>query len=600
LSNTPGNTAPTAQANGPYSIEVNSSLTFSSTGSNDTDGSITSYLWDFGDNNTSTSANPSHSYAAAGQYTATLTVTDNGNLTGSSTAIVTVTDVNTGGQFSNGETKSNLSANTGEWLHYSIDVPANATDLIITTSGGSGDVDLYTQFATQPTESSYKCRPYASGNSESCTEASPAVGTWYIGLKAYSAFSGLSVSAQFTDGQQNNQAPVAQINGPYTGAVAAEINFSSNGSTDSDGSIASHSWNFGDGTTSTLANPVHSYATAETFTVSLTVTDNLGLTNTVSTTATTTATNQAPQVMVNGPYTGDTDVAVNFSSVGSVDTDGSIVSYNWDFGDGSTSTQANPNHTYTNAATYTVSLSITDNQGLTETATTTATIAGTSAGSILTNGIAQTISGAQDEETHFTLEVPSGATNLNININGGTGDADMYVNFGSQATQSNYECRPYQGGNNEVCEISNIQAGTYHIMVRGYNAYQTSLTGSFTAASSSVPDMCAVQGSQTSGELQDGTAICLGNADPIWLSVGDISNHSSIAISMGNGTGNLDIDFSNSGWPSGANHHGSSANTGNSECIYLTNLNEYWGYIKVSGTGSGASLVVDFDTPSCR
>jgi len=108
------------------------------------------------------------------------------------------------------------------------------------------------------------------------------------------------------------------------------------------------------------------------------------------------------------------------------------------------------------------------------------------------------------------------------------------------------------------------------------------------------------QGAQTSGEVQDGSTICLGNADPIWLTVGDINNHSSIAISTGNGTGDVNIDFSNAGWPNGSNHHGSSNNAGNSECIYLTNLSEYWGYIKVSGNADGAALVVDFDTPGCR
>ena len=45
---------------------------------------------------------------------------------------------------------------------------------------------------------------------------------------------------------------------------------------------------------------------------------------------------------------------------------------------------------------------------------------------------------------------------------------------------------------------------------------------------------------------------------------------------------------------------GTSNNSGNSECIYLTNLSEYWGYIKVTGESEGASLIVDFDTLGCR
>ncbi len=93
-----------------------------------------------------------------------------------------------------------------------------------------------------------------------------------------------------TGGGTTNVAPVAKVNGPYTGTTTAAVSFSSTGSTDSDGTIASYSWNFGNGASSTLANPTYTYATAGTYTVSVTVTDNLGATNTASTTATITGT----------------------------------------------------------------------------------------------------------------------------------------------------------------------------------------------------------------------------------------------------------------------------------------------------------------------
>lgn len=82
-----------------------------------------------------------------------------------------------------------------------------------------------------------------------------------------------------------NMPPVANINGPYTGIVQSAINFSSNGSMDSDGNIASYLWNFGDNTQSTEANPVHTYSASGTYQVSLTVTDNLGASTTASTQA---------------------------------------------------------------------------------------------------------------------------------------------------------------------------------------------------------------------------------------------------------------------------------------------------------------------------
>jgi len=101
----------------------------------------------------------------------------------------------------------------------------------------------------------------------------------------------------------------------------------------------------------------------------------------------------------------------------------------------------------------------------------------------LTNGQTVTgISGASSSETYFTLAVPAGATNLSFAMSGGTGDADLYVRYGSQPTTSSYDCRPYISGNTETCTISNVQAGTYHVMIRGYSSYSgTSLVGSYTA-----------------------------------------------------------------------------------------------------------------------
>ncbi|HEX5306006.1 MAG TPA: pre-peptidase C-terminal domain-containing protein [Dyella sp.] len=95
----------------------------------------------------------------------------------------------------NGVPVSNLSGAKGAKLYYAVQVPAGATNLAITTSGGSGDEDLYVKFGATPTTSSYDCRPYVAGNSESCTAASPSAGTYYIMLNGYSAFSGVTLKA---------------------------------------------------------------------------------------------------------------------------------------------------------------------------------------------------------------------------------------------------------------------------------------------------------------------------------------------------------------------------------------------------------------------
>jgi len=84
------NNPPTADAGGPYSGVVNFQITFDGSGSNDSDGSITLYEWDFGDNNSGTNMSTTHVYTAIGTYNVTLTVTDNNGATAENTTFVTI------------------------------------------------------------------------------------------------------------------------------------------------------------------------------------------------------------------------------------------------------------------------------------------------------------------------------------------------------------------------------------------------------------------------------------------------------------------------------------------------------------------------------
>lgn len=283
----PANTSPNAViANGPFSADVGESISFSSAGSNDPDGAISSYAWSFGDGASSTSSNPSHSYASAGNYTVTLTVTDNQGASDVVSENVTISAITSPGGEQLDET--NLAGGSNSTQYFTLEVPAGATNLVFATSGGSGDADLYVRFAAQPTTSSYDCRPYQSGNNESCPISPAQSGTYYVMIRGYSAYSGLSLSGTY-DGASTggNNAPQAVIaNGSFSALEGESISFSSAGSTDSDGSIASYAWSFGDGASSASANPSHVYQNAGTYTVSLTVTDNEGATDQVSSVAT--------------------------------------------------------------------------------------------------------------------------------------------------------------------------------------------------------------------------------------------------------------------------------------------------------------------------
>jgi vibriolysin len=166
----------------------------------------------------------------------------------------------------------------------------------------------------------------------------------------------------------------------------------------------------------------------------------------------------------------------------STDTDGTIASRSWNFGDGTTSTAASPSKTYAAAGTYTVTLTVTDDDGATNTRSASVTVSsGGGGGSVLQNGVPVTgISGAAGSQQFWTINVPAGASNLVIGTSGGTGDADLYVRFGSAPTTTTYNCRPYLGGNAETCTFAAPSAGTYHVMVRGYAAFSgLSLTGSY-------------------------------------------------------------------------------------------------------------------------
>lgn len=383
--------------------------------------------------------------------------------------------------------ESNVSGAQGSSTYFSLDVPAGATNLAFTMSGGSGDADLYVRFGSQPTTSTYDCRPYQSGNNESCPIATAQAGTYYLMLRGYSAYSGVTLTGTYDAGTgSGNTAPQAVIaNGPFSALEGDAISFSSTGSNDPDGSIASYNWNFGNGQTRTQANPSYTYSTAGNYTVTLTVTDNEGATATASSSVSITSpANTSPNaVIANGPFSADVAQSIAFSSAGSNDPDGSISSYSWNFGDGATSLSANPSHSYASAGSYTVTLTVTDNQGASSSDSESVTVnAVTGPGGDQLNETS--LSGASNSTKYFTLTVPAGATNLVFATSGGTGDADLYVRFGSQPTTSSYDCRPYQSGNNESCPISPAQAGTYHVMIRGYSAYSgMSLSGTYSGGS---------------------------------------------------------------------------------------------------------------------
>ncbi|MEU3465987.1 collagenase [Streptomyces sp. NPDC006733] len=171
--------------------------------STDTGSTITARSWNFGDGTTSTATNPSRTYAAAGTYTVTLTVTDAKGLTSTTAKPVTVSGALPPCTSADARvmdrncSRSGRSATTGNLDYLYLYLPAGTTTLTVTTTGGTGNADLYYNPTTWATATAYTARSTAAGNTESITVTNTTAGYRYISLYARTAFSGVTVTTRY-------------------------------------------------------------------------------------------------------------------------------------------------------------------------------------------------------------------------------------------------------------------------------------------------------------------------------------------------------------------------------------------------------------------
>lgn len=319
--------------------------------SSDADGTLSVWTWRFGDGTTSEEQEPTHTYAASGTYAVRLTVTDNGGATDENSDDVTVTAPST--------------PPTNQPPHAEFDVECD--DLACSFTDRSEDAD-----------GSVESREWDFGDGTTSTQRNPS--------HSYDSPGRYDVVLTVTDddGAEDTRTRTAQPESPPPPPPPPEPNDPPEAefevdcldlrctfvdrSSDPDGSVASWQWSFGDGATSSERNPEHLYAAEGHYDVLLVVTDDDGAADTRTHTADPEAPpppepNKAPEAEFAVHCDGLTCTFEDKSK----DDDGFIVSWQWSFGDGATSDQQNPVHTYSDEDHFEVLLTVTDDDGATDT-----------------------------------------------------------------------------------------------------------------------------------------------------------------------------------------------------------------------------------------
>ncbi len=261
-----------------------------------------------------------------------------------------------------------------------------------------------------------------------------------------------------------NQPPVADAGGPYTGIEDAEVTFDGSESSDPDGDPLTYTWYFGDGTQSTVTTPTttHTYTAGqagieEVYTVTLIVNDGKVDSASSTTTATITGVNDAPVADAGGPYSGIVNEAIAFDGSGSSDEEGAIASYTWDFGDGTveTVTTATTTHTYTATGTYSVTLTVTDGNGETAQDITTAEVTEAPTNTMHVAGIDMWHNTAG--RNYFIYTKVTIVDSENVPVTGAT----VYLKTTLPDSSTVYDSRSTNGEGAVTFKLRSRQTGTY-------------------------------------------------------------------------------------------------------------------------------------------
>ncbi|MEK0086023.1 PKD domain-containing protein [Benzoatithermus flavus] len=333
------NAAPVAVAGPDYRIAAGETVELDGRRSYDVDGTIADWSWDLGDGTTGSGPVVSHRYDRPGAYPVMLTVQDAAGLPNSvatSRATVVVNDppIAVAGP--------DRKAAIGETLTFD--------------AGGSSDPDgKLVRYAWDFGDGAKGSGPkvaYAYGR--------PGI---YVATLTVTDDSGTATSTATASATVRVNAPPIARAGPDQIVTASEVGFDGSASEDPDGTIVRYDWDFGDGTGGGGARPVHVYRQPGAYRVRLTVADDSGTSRSSASDALRVVVNQAPIADAGPDQIGAPGQELTFSGEGSLDPDGDIADYAWDFKDGTTARGERVAHRFALPGVYQVRLTVQDNTG---------------------------------------------------------------------------------------------------------------------------------------------------------------------------------------------------------------------------------------------
>ncbi len=338
---------------------------------------ITSWGWNFGDGSTSTAQNPSHTYTTDGTFSVTLFATNNigDTVTGSGPAsILALEPLQAQFNYTTNNGAITITGYTGSGG--AVTIPSSINGLPVTSIGGEAFANVDSMTSVSIPGSVAYLGDYAFAYCTSLRNVYFEGNVSSFGLVVFSQDSAASYylagatgwEGIYVDGVATKELTAITITAnPSHGVVPLKVDFTSAGVDSASNAISNWNWTFGDGSTNATENPSHSYTNVGTFCVTLVETNTdfpiAGESIPIAGSVVSITVSPPTLAFTANPTNGLEPLAVSFTSP-DVDSGGSaITSWNWTFGDGSTSTAQNPAHTYTSGGTFSPALIVTNNIG---------------------------------------------------------------------------------------------------------------------------------------------------------------------------------------------------------------------------------------------